>query len=154
MNFSNMVFSSLGKTFKEPTVRFAGAIAMLAMALMFVFAGFANAGEYCTTAKACKQAVRAEVAQQNLAASSGKQWGPVGRSACEVASREQEGNEKRCRSYDKQAGGKTQEQCAKCYRQVVLDLARWEQCYKAGYAPKPPQAIYDSLARLGKAASK
>jgi len=114
----------------------------------------AEAGNFCTTVQKCKEEVRQYVATQDSAATAGPQWGPVGRSACAIASREQEGNERRCRSYDKKPGGKTLAECAKCYRQVREDLARWEQCYRAGYAPKPPDAIYESLARLGIVASR
>lgn len=127
----------------------------VAALIVVIAAGFAlgitesRAGEYCHDATSCRAEVTKEVTRQNAAAASGPKWGPVGASACEIASREQEGNERRCREYDRKPGGKTWEECAKCYRQVVFDLARWEQCWRAGYAPKPPQAIYDSLARLG-----
>jgi len=113
----------------------------------------AQAGEYCKTVKTCQATVQAEIKRQNNG-TDGRLWGPPSPSACEIASREQENNERRCRAYDKKPGGKTLEECAKCYRQVVLDIARWEQCYKGGWAPKPPRAIYESLARLGKAASQ
>lgn len=113
-----------------------------------------GAGTFCTTVNDCRAEVRAQVRAQDQAAARGSQWGPVGRSACAIASREQEANERRCRSYDLKPGGKTRAECAKCYRQVREDIARWEQCYRAGYAPRPPRAIYESLARLGAAASR
>jgi hypothetical protein len=123
-------------------------IALVFGLLTFGGVSSASAGEYCVKVAECKAVVKSIVQQQNHS-TDGRQWGPASPSACEVASREQEGNERRCRSYDKKPGGKTLEECAKCYRQVVLDIARWEQCYAGGWAPKPPKAIYESLARLG-----
>ena len=125
--------------------------AFAAFLALFVFGDVKVAeAKYCTTTAACVADVQARVDRQDAASSAGRQWGPVSHSACAIASREQEGNERRCRSYDLKVGGKTREECAKCYRQVREDLARWEQCYREGYAPKPPRAIYESLARLGK----
>jgi len=114
----------------------------------------AQASEYCKSASSCISEVRQHARNQDAAASGGPWWGPVGPNACAIASREQEGNERRCRSYDAKPGGKTYEECAKCYRQVREDIARWEQCSRAGLAPRPPRAIYESLARLGLQASK
>jgi hypothetical protein len=130
-------------------------IALAFVLSLFAFGGVvstAQAGEYCKTKSSCVAAVKQEVRRQN-AATDGRLWGPPSPSACEIASREQEGNERRCRSYDLKPGGKTWEECAKCYRQVLLDIARWEQCYRGGWAPKPPRAIYESLARLGRSAA-
>lgn len=113
----------------------------------------AEAGQYCHSVSSCKKEVQREVTRQNRVAAKGPRWGPPSSSACAIASREQEGSERRCRLYDDKFGGKTWQECAKCYRQVVFDLARWVQCWKAGYAPSPPLAIYVSLARLGKSAA-
>lgn len=104
----------------------------------------------CTTVVTCEDEVSREVARQDAAASSGPQWGPVSQSQCAIASREQEANERRCKAYDLKRNGKTLKECAKCYRQVRFDIARWEQCHRAGFAPAVPRAIYQSLARLGR----
>lgn len=112
----------------------------------------AEAGQYCKEKQSCKEEVRRKVAAQDFGAANGKRWGPVSPSQCAIASRQQEANERRCRGYDSKAGGKTKEECAKCYRQVREDLARWIQCHKIGEAPPVPAAIYASLARLGQAA--
>lgn len=103
----------------------------------------------CTTTQSCRTDVAKMVASQDGTARTGSQWGPANARNCAIASREQEANEKRCRSYDRQQGGKTLHQCAKCFRQVREDLARWVQCSRIGYAPNPPSTIYRSLARLG-----
>ena len=109
---------------------------------------FVAAQEVCTTNAACKERVQQEVAAQNKAASSGPQW-QLSRAGCEQAGREQRANEQRCRAYDQQPGGKTEAQCAKCYRQAVFDASRWEQCAVRGWAPPVPDTIYQSIARLG-----
>lgn len=103
----------------------------------------------CTTTNTCKEQVAVEAQQQTAATISGPKWGPPSPHACAIASREQEENEARCRSYDRQPGGKTLAQCAKCYRQAVFDAARWERCRAIGEAPPVPREIYRSIARLG-----
>ena len=123
----------------------------LGVAAPFVGVQSAEAGVFCTTSSSCKATVRAEVQRQNAAAR-GRLWGPPSRTACDQAGSEQLANERRCRKYDNLLGQKDPVECAKCYRQVVFDLARWEQCYAKRLAPKPPAAIYASLARLGKSA--
>lgn len=114
----------------------------------------ASAGSYCNKLQTCRNEVRNEVRRQNASASSGPRWNINDPGACRIASREQEQNEARCRAYDRQKNGKTQAQCAKCYRQAVLDAARWELCHELGKAPPVPRAIYDSIARLGAQASR
>lgn len=127
-------------------------IILAVLAALFVVSAVptAEAGGRCDpTIQSCRTDVQRQVGDQDRAVRGGPQWGPVSYAACQIASREQEGNERRCRSYDvRSASGKSREECAKCCRQVREDFARWQQCHQAGFAPSPPQAIRASLARL------
>lgn len=122
-----------------------------AFLLQVTFAIAGDAG--CTKVQSCKAEVKAAVVQQTKAASSGARW-KLSPQGCQIANREQEGNAARCRSYDRRSGGKTLEECAKCYRQAVFDTARWEQCSKKGWAPAVPRSQYSSIAELGKALNR
>ncbi len=127
------------------------------LAALIIFASFggintAEAGQYCKSASTCKAEVAALTRSQDAAAR-GAQW-KVGQSSCRSAAEQQKANERRCRAFDAKWGGKTLEECARCYRQVREDIRRWEACHKAsgGIVPPPPAAIYASLARLGQMA--
>jgi hypothetical protein len=90
----------------------------------------------------CVVIVKRKAHEQDDAARGGPQWGPVSASSCAKASREQEGNARRCRAYDVLgANGKEMAECAKCCRQLREDMNRWRQCAAAGYAPPFPAAL-------------
>jgi hypothetical protein len=115
-------------------------------ALITAFLGFGNVAEagqsckkgyrYDLSREICVQIVKRKIGQQDDATRGGPQWGPVSATACAQASREQEGNARRCRAYDARgANGKELAECAKCCRQLREDMNRWRQCAAAGLAP-------------------
>lgn len=131
-------------------IRLAEAMAFTALALAFfmLLGATAQAGGYCTATQSCRAEVAARVDAQNQRVQGAPRWS-LSRASCHRAGREQRANERRCRSYDRQQGGKTLAQCAKCYRQAVFDAARWKLCHSRDWAPPVPGAIYRSIARLG-----
>lgn len=116
---------------------------------ILALANSAEAGQSCRKGhrydlaqKTCVEIVKRKAQQQDDAVRGGPQWGPVSASACAQASREQEGNARRCRAYDVLgANGKEMAECAKCCRQLREDMNRWRQCAAAGYAPPFPAAL-------------
>ncbi len=111
-----------------------------------VMAGVSCKKNYIYDGVNCVKRVQQEIASQDSAAADGPQWPGPTRESCNRASKQQEGNARRCRSYDYQEAkaegdGKTLEQCAKCCRQLREDMRRWKQCAAAGFAPPFPSRL-------------
>lgn len=98
----------------------------------------------------CVAKVRVTISNQDAAANDGPQWGPPNAVNCQRASDEMDRSAALCRKYDGLVAydaklgvivnGKTFEQCAKCCRQLREGMARWQQCFALGLAPRPDYA--------------
>jgi hypothetical protein len=123
---------------------------------IFGFSGVAEAGQSCKkgysfsyTTDECVKDVQRRGQNQDTAASRGPQWGPVNETNCNEASDEMDTSMSLCRSYDIRAG-KSNEQCAKCCRQLREGARRWKACHSAGFAPAVDwHTINASKKRLG-----
>lgn len=104
---------------------------------------------YSRAKKACVKRVKQTVAKQDANAAGGPQWGPPNKENCAAASSEMDSSMALCRGYDI-GTGKSDEQCAKCCRQLREGTRRWQQCHSKGFAPAVDWAtINRSKERLG-----
>jgi hypothetical protein len=136
------------------------AAAILFFSLFVAFGGVVSpalAGQSCkkgayfdASLMECVMKVRVTISAQDAKANGGPQWGPPNAVNCARASDEMDRSAALCRkydglvSYDAKRGvvinGKTFEQCAKCCRQLREGMARWQQCFALGLAPRPDYA--------------